>query len=67
MHGMDAVDQVIDFEWAVEQLTGRQVLAVGLRGLGRTNEEIADVFHVTPQGVSYLILNAIKQIKKRMA
>ena len=66
-HGMDAVDDAIDFEQALEQLTGREALAIGLRAHGRTNEEIADVFHMTPQGVSYVILGAIKQIKKRMA
>jgi len=63
---MDAVDQAIDFERALEQLTGQQRLAVVLRGLGRTNQQIADVFHMTPQGASYLIARAVKQIKRSM-
>jgi len=65
--GTDALDRKIDFGRALEQLSGRQRLAVTLSGQGHTREEIAKVFHMTPQGISHLITTARKQIKKRMA
>ena len=67
MHGMDAVDDAIDFGRALEQLTGQRALALTLWSLGHTQVEIADVFHMTYQGVQSLISTAIGQIKKRMA
>ena len=66
MRGMDGVDQAIDLDRALDQLTGREVLAVTLSAQGHTRVEIAEVFHMTPQGVSHLIAVARKQIKKRM-